>query len=1229
MTAPDPRQSHTPPIPASQTGGSDTSRIDRIDRTDAAVPPREADALDAWLESARARPSPIAAPNGHQPDASMGDMPSLVATARDFHRRIGNAERERGPAVPETEIWERIMSDHLTSRLNELPNRNGTIVSSMAGPAPDLTEPVSVARDTPPKQRSTIVDILTGTHPAVSILLAAAVVLAILAVFRSFDETRPEPVAPTAAALEGQGGASGSNVMIPGGSGFGSSAQASATSDDCRVEELGVGDGSRPLADYAPSGTIDDPATLDEVNAALTDAVVCSNGAVTLDDFADLTAPNPQTSEEVVTFIRDNWNVDSKRFADSTLDIDTRNRLRSDATTVWIIDPATVVMLPDGRIGALAYVKDKMSTPGELGVPLFARVVVFTPSASAEPGDLVLDEIFQLCTRNGETFLCDAAPLEGSPESTPAGGEDTVSPARLIRVRPPASPMASPAAESSRWLRYPDSSDCTSQSVPAEPGTQAYDPLAAPLPFNPASPDDQLAAAEVYFQVQACEPLANLPEPQTTGANGLMTVDTSSLDSPLLSAELGFGFGQPGEPVSPELLRYVTALTDALPDQEPLDYIIEGERLPDSYSTGGYMSQSHRVLLPEDIVRLADGRIGGPTRIFYQTNDPGGAASMLAMHPFIETGFVILTVEDGRWVLDEYLPICIGDCELYWRSFRDQEWPGGTPPSVNVIYPLDATPVASLGDERATPEYVIYPLDATALPTPPAATSAASPQSGAGSEQTEVTATVELASLGASGSVILQVSSEFTEYPLDGSDARSLTTDPANPADPSLSAFETTMPNVVVVDDANGTQDLHNLETGESSETFPTFPRMHSVWMFGPYRIIGYTDSTDILVTDLRTLEIRYLSEMIGAEITEEEPEFHVRGDHNGNLFVGVTSADPARADAGSAAFVSGSLDTARPLDGWIAGGLQVNPGAISPDGSTIAYTIANGDTRALRIESADGGSVMQYQPPAGGLLEGHAFEDDRHLILFISGELRRLSIGDAAGSSAEEFEVLGSYPGHLSAFSMNPDSTSVLLSSRFGEDPPSADQWSLLDLGTGELSALPGLEGGQPMTDPGDGTPTRFVQVALDVPPDTSTPDLARAHPFVIFDLQTGKIACRGELGRWTAGSPDQSLLVGPNAGSEYAIDPNDDESPHAWNADGHLVVLDGAAGETRLIPFPDSATDLLNFQMAISPDKQHLAMTFATGPGLGTAQTWITRTDGSSGWALVGAGELVSWLL
>lgn len=504
MTAPDPRRAHTPPIPASQTSGPDTSRIDRTD--DAAVPSREADALDAWLESADARWGSIAAlngqpsdrQNGHRPDGSTEDMSSLVATAREFHGRIGDAERERGPAVPETDIWERIMSDHLTSRSNQLPNGRGAISPGMAGSTITRHDPKPadvVPYDTPPKHRSMIVDILTGTHPAASILLAAAVVLAILAVFRSFDETRTEPVAPTAASLDGQSGASGSNVVIPGG--FGSSAQ-------------GAG------------------------------------------------------------------------------------------------------------------------TPG-------------TPA-----------------TR-------------------------------------PATPVASPTAGTSRWLRYPDLSDCTSQSVPAEPGTQAYDPLPGPLPFGPASSDDQFAAAEVYYQVQACEPLANLPEPQATGTNGLMTVDTSSLDSPLLSAELGFGFGQPGEPVSPELLRYVTALTDALPDQEPLDYIIEGDPLPASDSSGGVMTQSHRVILPEDIVRLADGRIGGPARLFFQTNVVGGAAAYIANQPFLETAFVILTVEDGRWVLDEYLTICIGDCELYWRSYRDQQWPGGTPPSVSVIWPLDATPRASLG----------------------------------------------------------------------------------------------------------------------------------------------------------------------------------------------------------------------------------------------------------------------------------------------------------------------------------------------------------------------------------------------------------------------------------------------------------------------------------------------------------------------------------------------------
>lgn len=115
---------------------------------------------------------------------------------------------------------------------------------------------------------------------------------------------------------------------------------------------------------------------------------------------------------------------------------------------------------------------------------------------------------------------------------------------------------------------------------------------------------------------------------------------------------------------------------------------------------------------------------------------------------------------------------------------------------------------------------------------------------------------------------------------------------------------------------------------------------------------------------------------------------------------------------------------------------------------------------------------------------------------------------------------------------------------------------------------------------------------------------------------------------GRWMAASPDQALLVGPNAGSEYAIDPNDDESPHAWNADSHLVVLDGASGETRLIPFPDVRDDPVSLRVAISPDKEHLAMTIATGPGLVTTQTWITRTDGTAEWALVGAGNLASWL-
>ncbi len=225
MTVPDRR-------PATHSGGPATGGPPggpATNRTDADAP----DALDRWLEFAVAGSRhPSAGRNGYlnghasgdasgndsQSAEALRDMSSQVVAAREFHAQIGDAERQHGPAVPETEIWERIMNDRLS-----LPR------TSPALPIPGVPRRTHLAPAAPvlhadanstPRKRSALMNVLTGSHPAVSLLLAAAVAIAILAVFRSFAETGTAPVTPTAAAVAAidggeSGSESGSTVRMP------------------------------------------------------------------------------------------------------------------------------------------------------------------------------------------------------------------------------------------------------------------------------------------------------------------------------------------------------------------------------------------------------------------------------------------------------------------------------------------------------------------------------------------------------------------------------------------------------------------------------------------------------------------------------------------------------------------------------------------------------------------------------------------------------------------------------------------------------------------------------------------------------------------------------------------------------------------------------------------------------------------------------------------------------
>ncbi len=971
--------------------------------------PDAPDALDRWLESAVARSgrrnsaltgqrnshmNGYARHGGgddtdHDSDAGPGasqplrDMSPLVATAREFHAHIGDAERQHGPAVPETEIWDRIMNDRL-SLPGTSPALPMPVVPRQVRSAPALPAPYATANSTS-RKRSAFMNVLTGTHPAVSLLLAAAVAVAILAVFRSFAETGiapvgplvAPPVAPTEAATGGGQSGSGSEIHLP-------------------------ASGSGPAA----------------------------------------------------------------------------------------------------------------------------------------------------------AFLAAATP-------------------------------ASPEAETERWLTDADQAECTPGGVPATPGSQPHVPGRGPLPFSPADPAEQLAAAEVYLQFHACDLLGALPEPSATGANGangLLTVDASSLESPLLSAEVAFGSGLSVEPIDPQLQRYLSELSAALPNQEWMDYIIEGPQLVAAASPGGFTSKSHRVVLPEDIMRLADGRIGGPMRIYLQTNDPGRAASLFAMRPFVETGFVILTVENGRWVIDELLTICVGDCARYWQSFGTQATPEAAPP-------IEAPAPAN--------------LPATPVTTSEAGTS--------------------IAALPIDGTLLIDTGASIISRPLDGSPETRLQSD--DQLDPPMYT-RTDVPNV-----AFSTYDkiARNVRTGE---VLRTNPYENSI-VIGPFWV-QYTSQNpavpvDARIVDLRTIETAGFFDLTGVDPAGLGPQWLIEGTASGTLGVGVvdraTETGPLLAP--TMLLIDGDLERTRAVPLWLPGEIDFDGDvlAFSPDGSLVAYLTGTTGNVAIQVETISGELIQRIPWPGEQPIDRLNLTDAGTLVIMAEGRVSTVDVRQGANPLP-----ISAYPDEIWDAVLSPDGSHLLFATFDPLSDPNVTAntaWHMLDIGTGELTPIPQATGGSRI---GLGGANEAASVMLSVPIGPLTDGTYR---MLFVDVMTGAVTAAQPTGV-TSGSDygepisgDGIVFAAYGSGSPETAPYRIEGGFSSLTLNGSITVFDAASQSVVTIPMPEIPATEIEPSLIVSPDGRHVVLSVCWTDAEGEhAQSWVTTTDGASGWTAIDGGLVIQWI-
>ncbi|MGB3307660.1 MAG: hypothetical protein WBA63_15850 [Thermomicrobiales bacterium] len=628
---------------------------------------RHADALDTWLNrhSATLRTGDTPSPAEPQPpsgsqngaidradEAATATHPALVASAERFHRRLETAERTTAPEVPEDAIWEKIMSSHLALEPTPGPHR------------PALSSGVRNT-DTPPRPLRTIV----GSHPALSVVLAAALVVAMIALFRGISDhgNVAAPIDPM-----GTGSAHLAAIASPS-----PVASGTAAAGQCEVRVLTEDEAAQivrewqaaPPPQYVP---IQGPAPASDAETAsktyirfmacrsprdvprylLVNSLMTTRGlfrenqAQHLDAYIDQLERELDASRELSSvLIKDN-----ESFIVDANDPEVKPYVAyNSAGNAYAILPQDFVVLVDGRIGAPL----KTAETRRLGAatpenPVRLQTVPFGIFAQ-EHGEWLLDEVVTLCAMNCDQYY--------------AGLQ-----AKIDALRHPRDASPSPAITS------------TASPVAADPWLQ---PIAADecAPVTASGESDADAVATTARHFLACGRYGSLPDAML----------------PFLSP--GF-LAQHPELASGQFTVTTTEVEDAKAISAILiaqgDYTPYVKGLPGADDETDVTQGFYEVFLPESAILLDDGRIGIPLKIAFGSDDALNAATQRTDSGAPMTvAMYVFTPADGTWQVDQQLLLCLENCESFWEGQLEH---AGTP------YPSDeavATAAASATAESA------------------------------------------------------------------------------------------------------------------------------------------------------------------------------------------------------------------------------------------------------------------------------------------------------------------------------------------------------------------------------------------------------------------------------------------------------------------------------------------------------------------------------------------------
>ncbi|MGC4105223.1 MAG: hypothetical protein QM753_02560 [Thermomicrobiales bacterium] len=659
-------------------------------RTDA-LPSRDADALDAWLDAqalsshdgAPAAPAPAWGQNGQWVRSKTGDA-SLADAASRFHARFAAAEEAEAPPTPVDAIWEQIMTTaHLTP----------------ASPPPPV--PLASRASNPPARPERHPFMQTvGSHPALTAVLVAAVLALMVLVFREFDRNRyPTIIDYGPAALVTDGSATPSSSPAT------KSAIQLSTPDanGCIIRTLSPEEeavianlSALPTPDYTVTGPLDDEAITRDAATAWASAFGCNDvplandqeaGAVSLLLLA--TVRQGRLPETRIPLNEQRLTVTEALSSTLVEQNPTRYIVDSNdpAMAPWlgtagngrqyVILPQDMVRFADGRIGAPI----KLARPGGAGTttkdsymsPQTVTYVFFRQ----EGGIWLIDEQLSLCTWKCDEYFAarqrdidaDRAPNglstpvarpEATATSTMRTGGDNLRPGTET---PDASP-ASPAADV--WLQPIALSECT---TPLSTATADNDRAALLARQYIACVDAGTPASAIAPQVFSTSFLERHPEMP----NDQLTTTDADIDR--------------GEAIS-------TVVASANPTIMVMG--IPGADDQSSRTQGFY-----EVFLPQqNTIQLDNGQFAIPMSIAF-TDEARATAAATAVAQGDDTPYtvavVVFTVQDGSPRIDDLLLACIANCDGFWEQQRSQV---GTPSPSNEQIATEATTATAVAEAK-------------------------------------------------------------------------------------------------------------------------------------------------------------------------------------------------------------------------------------------------------------------------------------------------------------------------------------------------------------------------------------------------------------------------------------------------------------------------------------------------------------------------------------------------